>query len=316
MTDTEPLSVPDLSKVPSLKPEDLGIKVTETVGFTASPTTIRELIDAISLPKDTERVFPKFILNFTDNSATKTPEEPTDSKIWWGNRTTGANLISCGFADYSYFDNAWGNASIALSASKLMEPLNYLRVYKEVTFWADPKTKLWGLQAGDVDKFSNFLDSPTEIKSSYVKFPFNLKDYIPQFKSEESSLIYGSNIDASELRTLFERGKGFKVTQFPLKLKKDGISVSINDMFNPTDKGANEKKIISKPSSYNGPETDIEFILGPVFEAPSKNLKGEITLRFPKTPDSPVYLSKRDKSTSGGILYIGTLIGTKIKGGK
>lgn len=293
------------------KPEDFGVKPNETVGFIASPTIIRMMLNLISMPKKEERTFPKIVLNFDEKN----------KRIWWANKTTGSSVINWGIVSYNFLESCWGNGRIAISAARLSEYLEELHVYKELTFWANTRTKVFGIQSGLDDQFTNFTESADEVKSAYEKFVFKLDaNYIPNSTTVESVFTYGADLQASELQMIIERGKKFAITQFPFQVSKDGIKISINDIFNPTEKGANVKKLSLKPDSVILPETTQEkpviYTYGSLLEAPVKNLSGQVTMRFPKVPNNPMFLLKREQSTSGGIFVAGFMIGAEKEKGK
>lgn len=313
MTENESITPPDLSggNIPEIisSPKELGIDVTETLGFSTSPTIMNDLIKMISLPKGKVSEFPKIVLNF----------DSEQSRILWANKQTGMFFLGTGFASYNYFDNCWGNGSIGLTASKLLEVLEDLRVYKEITFWANPKSKIWGLQAGDIDQSRNYLENINEIKTHLPvkpKFPSTFdEEYKVVFKEPENNLIYGIDVESTELKLIYSRGEKYKAF-YPFNINKDGISVSFGDLFNPKeDLGANKKKLIPKPSSLRVPSDDknIEHILGPLLEGPATNLRGIVSMFFSGSSGTPVQILKKDKNTAGGILISSYLIQTMEK---
>ncbi len=300
-------------------PELYGIDVEKTVGLSASPTILNNIISMISLPKGEKKVFefPRIVLNF----------DKEGGSLWWGNKQKGVFMQDFGFATDTYFDKFWGNGSIAISATKLLQDLNDLRMFKQIIFWADPKTKIYGVQAGNVDRCSGFLESIEEVTTSSTKgtdkiaksfnnFPVALdSDYIPVMKEshKENSLIYGAEIEASELKIIMDRGDRYSVKFYPFEITNKGITVSFNDMLNPRE-GANIRDIIPKANSLKIPTEDVKIkhILGPLLEGPQKNLNGEITMRFAAAKKAPIYILKKDKNDNGGILVSGYILGTNI----
>ncbi len=282
---------------------DIGINQSETLGLTCSPTVLKNLIEMISLPKSKGSEFSKIVLNFEDD------------KLFWANKQQGIFYLDFGFASANYFDNFWGKGALPISAPKLLGFLEDLRAYPQVTLWANLKTKLFGVQASNVDKFTNFIESD-DIKTAQSAIPVKLDaDYIPIMKEPENALIYGVDIESTELKTIFERGKKYGASQFPINISSTGIVLSINDSLNPKDNGANVKKLNAKPGSEKLPPTDksVDQILGVLIEGPATNLTGPISLRFAASGKAPMFISKREKNDSGGILYAGFLLSTKEK---
>lgn len=307
-------------------PVSYGIDIDKTVGFSASPTIINEIISMISLPKGEKKGsdFPRIILNF----------DKTAGSLWWGNSQKGVLFKNFGFATDSYFDKLWGNGTIALSAAKLLKNIEYLRNFKQIIFWADPKTNVFGVQAGDVDIFTEYLDSPDEISTAMNKgvepvkhnisnFPMALDEgYIPIMKDthKENALIYGADINIEILREIIKRAsdKYASLGFYPFELSKDGILISFNDLLNPKDTGANKKKLVPKLNTLKVPTDDfkIRHVLGSILEGPAKNINGFVTLRFGGSEKAPAYLLKTDKNESGGLLVSGFILGAVIDDGK
>lgn len=303
-------------------PDAYGIDINKTVGLSTSPTILNHIISMITLPKGEKKVFefPRIILNF----------DKEGGSLWWANKQKGIFMQDFGFATDTYFNKFWGNSSIAISATKLLQDLNDLRMFKQIIFWADPKTKIYGVQAGNVDRFSGRLESTEEVTTSLNKgtdkdiksfknFPIALDaEYIPIMKEshKENSLIFGAEIEASELKIIMDRGERYSVKFYPFEISKTGITVSFNDMLNPQE-GANVRDIIPKLNSLKVPSDDVKIkhVVGSLLEGPQKNLNGEITIRF-AAKQAPVYILKKEKNDSGGILVSGYILGTNIDDSK
>lgn len=316
---TEEIKTADLSApVASVKTvsrpnlSDIGINESDTIGLTCSPTILKNIIEMIALPKSKESDFPKFVLNFEED------------RIWWGNTKQGVFFLDFGFASANYFDSIWGIGSVALSSSKLLSYIEQLRSYPQITFWANLKTKIYGIQAGDVFNFTNFMDNASDVKNAYhptatapkmQKFAVTFDDnYIPTMKEKENALIYGMDIESSELKTILDVEDKFSAKQCPFTISKKGITVSFNELNNPKD-GAGRKLLIAKPGSEKLPEDDstIELIVGTLLEGPAKNLQGPITLRFASSAKAPCYILYKQKNERGGILISGYILSTKDK---
>ncbi len=308
-------------------PEIYGISKDQTVGLSTSPTILNNIISMISLPKGEKKgsEFPRIVLNF----------DKEGGSLWWGNEQKGVFFKNFGFVSDTFFDQLWGNGTIAFSAAKLLKNINYLRNFKEIIFWANPKTNIFAVQAGDVDIFTEYLDSPDEIttsmnkgadktkKNSMVNFPIGLdSEYIPVMKEsyKENALIYGADIDVEFLREIIARAqdKYASLGFYPFEISKDGILISFNDLLNPKDTGANKKKLVPKLNSLKVPEDEfkIRHVLGSILEGPAKNISGDVTIRFAGSKKAPVYLLKKEKKESGGILVSGFILGAVDDSGK
>lgn len=301
-------------------PELYGIDKEQTLGLSTSPTILNNIISMISLPKGEKKSseFPRIVLNFDKDNQT----------LWWGNKQKGVFMQNFGFATDTYFEKFWGNGTIAFSATKLLKIINYLRSFKQIIFWANSKTNIFAVQAGDVDIFTEFLDSPDEITTSMNKgtdktkkhsinnFPMTLdSEYLPVMKEshKENALIYGADIDIEFLREIIARAsdKYASLGFYPFEISKDGILISFNDLLNPKDTGANKKKLIPKLNSLKVPTDDLKIrhVLGSILEGPAKNISGDITIRFAGSKKAPVYLLKKEKNESGGLLVSGFILG-------
>jgi len=305
MTETQPIdlsgTVPPVPTpiVPNLA--EMGINQSETIGLTCSPTILKNLIEMISLPKSKGSEFSKIVLHFEND------------KLFWANKQNAIFYLNFGFASSSYFDNFWGIGALPISANKLLGFLEDLRAYPQVTLWANLKTKLFGVQAANIDVFTHFIESD-DIKTAQATIPVKFdSDWVPIMKEAENALIYGIDIEASELKTIYERGTKYGASQFPINISSEGINLFINDQLNPKDNGANKKKLNAKPGSEKlpPPEKPVDQILGSLIEGPATNLRGPITLRFAASGKSPMFISRKDKNDAGGILHAGYIISTK-----
>jgi hypothetical protein len=285
---------------------ELGIDQTQTIGIVCSPTELKNLISMISLPKKPSADFPKIVLNFEED------------RVWWGNSLKGSFFMVFGFATADSFEQMWGKGSVPISVPKFLERLELLRSYPEVTFWVNLKTKIYGLQAENVLCFTSYIEAISEITSAYYpehpnvkqqKFPIDFLEngYIPRMKTEENAFVYGIDTEASELKTIITLGAANSRTSYPISISSKDISVNFNEANNPKETGSTRKRLIAKPGSEQLPtdEKSINLIIGPTLESLADNLKGPITLRFGKTPKSPVYVLHKTKNEAGGVIVAG-----------
>ena len=304
---TGPTVVADLSKsttnlVTDLK--DLGISEDTTIGIVASPTALIDLLNLVSLPGEKNTFeYPKIVLNFAEKL------------IWWHHKSIGKAFTNAGMITReNYFDKVWGSGTFGINAKKLALHLNFLRGYKELTFWVDLKTKTYGIQAANIDKFTGFLESVEDIATAQKVLPnFNDEGELVQ-KDTGKGFPYAITVETTELAALVERGKIF-AKAYPLIINNEGIHIEFGDMMTPGASGANSKKLVPKPDkTYRIPTGNEEArpVLGEKIETIPRNIKGDVTLFFTEGKKTPMYVRKVQETELDGKMLAVMIMQTNV----
>lgn len=278
-TTSEKIVIPEESiDVPTVEHDE-----TKTIGFTAKPSLIRNMINMLSLPVEKKPFFPKIVLDMKEDGITAIAIGPGDSL-----------LSFCHFSK-NYFFETWGRGRIALDSVTTLRTIKMLDSYKKISIHLDTEKKIVMFYAGTTDKIAFNAESPDSVETSVksieeLPLPFNVEKFVPEPGPTISFNKY-FEVTSQEFRALVDRAKDFDIDYYPFQIIKDKVSVGVGDLENPTD-GA-FKKDLPLLSFENLEEKDLGIVnieIGSTLKNIVKNAGGIMKVSFIAS-DNPLWIT-------------------------
>lgn len=307
-TTPEEIVIPEEPSKESIDVTPVKHDETKTIGFTAKPSLIKNMINMLSLPVEKKPFFPKIVLDMKEDGITAIAVGPGDSL-----------LSFCHFSK-NYFFETWGRGRIALDSLTALRSINMLGSYKKISIHLDTEKKIVMFYAGTIDKIAFNAESPDSVETAIksiedLPLPFNVEKFVP----EPGPTIFFDKyfeVTAQEFQSLVDRAKDFDIDYYPFQITKDKVSVGVGDLENPTD-GAFKKDL--PLLSFENPEEkelDVANIeVGSTLKNIVKNASGIMKVSFIAS-DTPLWITGEFMNGETVVGKYGILLPPNVEDGE
>lgn len=238
---------------PVVKPQ---IAVAETpstennaIGFRASPTIIKKLFEAISIPLSSKRsYFNKVVL------------QKDEEKIVSAMTANGNTFLTVGEFHNDFFKNNWGFGKVAINSSKALDIVKHLRHYENLNFHHDLESKVLLFHIGEKDRMSMLAEDVNSV-SGYnpnVYSKINKDELIMPIPQDENTVQF--DVATGTLNHLVERSASEGSIIF--NLGANGVKAGVGDIDNPID---TSYALDIEAINYKPPEKPYSITIGEPF---------------------------------------------------
>lgn len=196
---------------------------TDSIGFRASPTIMKRMIEAISIPLSSKKSYFNKIVFQKD-----------EEKIVSTMTANGNTFLTVAQFNNEYFKNSWGFGNVAINSNKALEIINYLRHYEFMNFHHSLDSKILLFHIGEKDRMSMLAEDIDSVSgynpNIYAKI--DKTSLIMPIAQDENSVHF--DVATGTLNHLVERASSPEES-IVFSLDAEGVKVGVGDVDNPVE---------------------------------------------------------------------------------